>query len=484
MSVVLGQSLATAALCFALTGCSSTSLPISDANVAGFTADLSSELSRSEPLVAALTADEAVWRAVHHNHTVRVKELESALTEAKVRAQAGAMLPSIVAESDYYRRDRPSMSHSNLSSIFSTSTDLRTISRDIAVSWNILDFGLSLIRAQQGLDKALQQNEEANRVRSRIVEETRATFWRAVALERLEVTASRLDREVNAALVQSRAASRDPRLDPMASINYQRDILNSRRELNVLQTNLAGAVDQLKQSIGLPNIEKLPLNTDQTAHLMLPTTSSVDDIAVALRHRPEIRQHIYDLRITDAEVSATILQLLPGVTLSKSFASDTNSYLLHGNWVSWGVKIASNLMEFARLPVDLDAIDAQQHVHRQSALATAAAIAMQVHVARARMAVHVRAHRDARHFAEVQKQLLHQVQTSVRLGQVGHQALAREKLATLLAEVRSIVAYADLNAAFAGYATAMGNPEIPNRIVIANSWNRIDVEESNRSEKD
>ena len=183
---------------------------------------------------------------------------------------------------------------------------------------------------------------------------------------------------------------------------------------------------------------------------------------------------MYDMRITDDEVNATVLQLLPGVTLSKTFASDSNSYLLHANWISWGTKIAGNLVDLVRLPSDLDAIDAQQRVHRQNALATAATIAMQVHVARTRIAVHLRAHRDAVHFAAVQRQLLGQVRTTVRLGRVGRQALAREKLATLLAEVRAIVAFADLHAAFAAYATAMGHPAAADRMVVANGWSRLE----------
>ena len=477
MNVISGRRLASAALYLMLTGCSAISPPLSEANVADFSAHLSNELvSIPEPLVGALTVDDAVMRAVRYNHAIRAKELEAALAEARVRAQAGSMLPSMVAESDYYRRDRPHMSHSSLTSAFSTSTDLRTISRDIAISWNILDFGLSFVRARQGLDKALQQHEEANRVRARIVEETRAIFWRAVALERLGPALSRLDREVNAALMEAGAASRDTQIDPMASINYQRDILNSRRELNLLQTSLAGAVDQLKQSIGLPQLENMRLDERPTAQVVLPSTSPADDVVLALRQRPEIRQQMYDMRITDEEVNATILQLLPGFTFTRTFSSDTNSFLLHANWISWGTKIAGNLMNLARLPADLDAIDAQQRVHRQNALATAATIAMQVCVARARMVVHVRAHRDAMQFVEVQHRLLSQVWTSAKLGRVGRQVIVREKLSLLLAEVRAIVAFADLHAAVAAYATAMGHPGDPDRTVIANSSHKIDVE--------
>lgn len=443
----------------ALTGCASLSPPVTHAEVAGFAAKLVDDLGvLPEPVNGPITVDDAVGRAVRFNQAIRAKELEAALSDARVRAQSGAMLPSVVAESDYYRRDRPMASHSNQSSTYASSSDLGNVSRDMALSWNILDFGLSYVRTRQSLDKALQQHEELRRVRARIVEETRSIFWRAVALEKLTPALARLDREVGDAIRLSRQAAQDLQVDPMTQITFQRDMLNLQRDLNQLDSGLAGATDQLKVLIGLPAIERLPLSS-QRRSVSLPEVneSAEDDARIALSQRPEIRQHMYDLRITQDEVKATILQVLPGITLSRTFASDSNSFLLHSNWISWGARIAGNLMNLVRLPNDLDAIEAQKIVHRQNALATAAAVVMQVQVARARMAVLHRAYRDAERFTDAQRQLLLQVQTATKLGKVGQQALTREKLATLQAEVRSILAYADLHAAYAAYATARGD---------------------------
>jgi outer membrane protein TolC len=443
----------------AIGGCAMVSPPVTGPQVAGFSAHLIGELEAApEPLAGLLTADDAVTRAVRFNRTIRAKELEAALAAAKVVSQSGAMLPNIVAESTYYRRDLPALSHSNLSPVYSTSTDLHDVSRSITLSWNILDFGLSYVRAKQGLDKALQQREDARRVTARIVEETRAIYWRAVALQQLGPALFLLDPEIDEAILLSLEAAADKRLDPLVSINYQHDLLNAQRELNGLQTSLAGATDQLKQSIGLPLIDRFalePIRTGASPHL--PIRSPSADVTEALRQRPEIRQSMYDLRMTSEDVNAAVLQLLPGITINSAFNNDSNSYLLHSNWISWGTKIAGNLIGLARLPADLETIEAQEQVHRENALAIAATIAMQVHVARARLAVQARAYRDAERFAGVQRQLLHQVKTSVRLEKVGQQALVREKLATLLADVRATVAFADLQAAVAAYATARGD---------------------------
>jgi outer membrane protein TolC len=456
----------------ALTGCAAMSPPVTPSQVAGFTAHLADQLAVvPEPLIGPLTVDDAVNRAVHFNHAIRAKELEAALADAKVRAQGGAMLPSLVAELDYYQRDRPMMSRSSQSSVYSGSTDLRSVSRDIALSWNILDFGLSYVRSRQSLDKALQQHEEARRVRARIVEETRSIFWRAVALQMLGPAQSRLEREVSEAIRLARKAAHDLQVDPMIQVTFQRDMLNLQRDLNQLDAGLAGSMDQLKASIGMPLLDRLELQSRRSLADLPPVIESADeDVRMALSQRPEIRQHMYDLRITEDEIKATILQVLPGITLNRTLAGDSNSFLYHSNWISWGTRIAGNLMNLVRLPSDLDVIGVQQEVHRQNALATAAAIAMQVHVARARIAIQKRTYRDAERFADAQRHLLGQVHTSVKLGRIGQSALTREKLASLQADVRLVLAFADLHAAFAAYATARGEEPLA-----ADGWSTIAV---------
>lgn len=443
-----------------LAGCAAISPPVTRGEIAGFTAQLSEELAATPgPPDGVLTADGAVYRAVMYNHAVRAKEREVILAEARAYAQSGAMLPGIVVNSDYYKRDRPLLSRSDRSDLYATSTDTRTIAREIGLSWNILDFGLSFVRTRQGLDEALRQAEEARRVTSRLIEETRSIYWRAVAFETIAPAMARLDKEVEAAMEMSRMAAGNPALDPMEPITYQRELLNLQRELNELLSSLAGATDQLKHSIGSPGLQQLQLETGKVMPAGPRLAKHADeDVQMALLQRSEIRQQMYDLRITADEAKATVLRAVPGATFSRSFAADSNSFLFHSHWVSWGAQLAGNLINIVRLPSDLAAVDAQQAVNRQNALSVAATVVMQVHVARARLWIQDRAYRDARRFADIQRSLMQQVRASVAAGKTGPHAIAREKLATLLAEARAIIAYADVEAARAAYATARGDP--------------------------
>jgi hypothetical protein len=249
----------------------------------------------------------------------------------------------------------------------------------------------------------------------------------------------------------------DVAIDPVHFINFQRDLLNTRRELNDLFAQLAGAEHQLRNLANIMSPGELTLDTRKNpTAITLPQRTGAEDVALALNLRPEMRQRFYDVRITEQEVHATFLRMLPGATLTQALSQDSNSFLLHGNWVAWSARIAANLIDIVRLPDRLDAVDAQQASNVRNAMVAAAAIAMQVHVARARLAVQHSVYRDAEDFARNQAVLLQQVRNSVLAGKLPEQMVAREELSTVLAQVRAVVAYGDLEAAFAAYRSAIG----------------------------
>ena len=293
---------------------------------------------------------------------------------------------------------------------------------------------------------------------AKVVEETRSQFWRAMAYEKLRPAILALKGQVDKAIAMSGQSANDRRIDPMVAINYQRELLNVQRDLHQLNNSIAGATDQLRQAIGAPHNAPLQfLDVRDLNVAVLLRSTAADDVARALRQRPEVRQVMLDLRISEDEIDAALLQLLPGVSLSVTSALDADSHLLHANWVSWGAKIAGNLISLIRLPDTLAHIDAQKAVQRQNAVATAVTIAAQVHVARTRMSVLLSAYHDAVLFEKIQRDLLYQVKTGISTGSIPQQALIREKYATLLAEVRAILAYGDLYASWATLRTATGD---------------------------
>ena len=457
-------------LSFGLGGCELASKRLSDSDVASFAVTLNQAAQvADEPPEGRLDIHDAVARAIKYNASIRAEELATALAWAKVNAANVSMLPSLVADSRYYGRSEPALSRSTTSSVYSTSSAATGLASELKLSWNILDFGIAYIRSEQAADKADKQFEESRRITTKVIEETRSAYWRSVAFNHLTTRLERLRPDIKRMLDTSKQASLDEAIDPLITINYQRDILNLQRELNQLHTSLAGSEARLRQLTGLSQTAPLRLKPPRTGS---PASSLIglpeDDVMSALNNRYEIRQLMLDLRITDREVNATILQLLPGISLARGLASDSNSFLLHANWTTWGAQFAWNLINLAHLPRQIDVLDAQMQVYRQQAVALAATIAMQVYVARAQIEAQRKAFRDTVVFAAIQNKMLKQVKAAAAVGTVAPQALVKEQLATLLADVRARLAQADLEGAEAAYAASISR-DLPASIEIQNS---------------
>lgn len=432
-------------------GCVTAPQPLSTSAVSAYSSELLAKTSAlDEPISGEIDVYDAIARAIKYNADLKARELAVAVENAKVSAQSAELLPEFIADSSFYGRGRKDWSYTSLSPSYGASSDL-------ALSWNILDFGLSYVRAQQAGDKALYQAEEYRRAVARVAEETRLAYWRAVANARLLGQLSKLQRDIDAAINASQAQSKDPHLDPMLALSYGRDLLNTQRELNLLVASLAGADAQLKQLINVPQDQTLNLKRQpENEQRMFNAVTAAESVKIALENRAEVRQLMYQMRITSQDVDALVLQSLPGLTINGGLAGASLSVLANGNWVAWGAKAAWNVMSLLRIPASLDVIDAEKAAIRQQALAVAVAISMQAHVSCAQHRLLRRVYDDAETYLKVQRQIERQSKISVGLGQSSKQALTREKLSTLLAEVRATLAYADYQNARGLYLSTLG----------------------------
>ena len=72
-------------------------------------------------------------------------------------------------------------------SVFSDVSQDKTLrSGDLALSWNILDFGLSYVRARQAADQVLIAREIQRRTTHGLLEDVRSEFWRAASLSKAD----------------------------------------------------------------------------------------------------------------------------------------------------------------------------------------------------------------------------------------------------------------------------------------------------------
>lgn len=460
------QFLLTALACgFAMTiaGCAVRPEPISPSQSIVFTENRIERIhAQQEKVAGAISLHEAMARAIKFNLDTRVEQAQAALRLKELDLSHYKMLPALVAGSGFTGRDNLSASSSQSISTGrqsvepSTSSEKSLLSSDLTFSWNILDFGLSYVRAQQLADEALIAEETRRRVANRVIEDVRTAYWRAVTAERLASRMRGLEAQVQGALRDTRRQFNDVHVNPVTALSYERDLVEVRRQIQQVDSDLAVAKSQLAALMNLTPGTPYRLVDSRAASVPTLKKTPAEMLRIALNNRPEMREVQYRMRINEKETTAALLELLPGAQLYIGGNYDSNKFLFNNNWLGYGAKASWNLLKIVQFPARKASIEAQEVMLDERSMALTMAIMTQVHVSRARYALAYRDLSTAADMLNVQNSLLAQIRSQIAVDRSGSQLLIKEELNTLLAEVRFDLAHAQLQNAFASVYGALG----------------------------
>ncbi|MEL6743950.1 MAG: TolC family protein [Pseudomonadota bacterium] len=440
-------------LALSLSACTITPKPLTTGAVKSFASDTLGRVTLGqEPVTNAITLYEAMARALKYNLDFKVEMYNEALASKQLASARLEALPNLVANAGYVGRNNNSGNTGSL-----TFPDKDKFQNDITLSWNILDFGLSKVRAEQAADEVLVATERRRKIINRVIEDVRTAYWRTISADRLVEGLRRLEGRTKKALRNSQALQRDGMSSPLTALTYQRELVEIQQRIQRLQKDLSLAKMQLAALMNIRPGEHfslaMPKRHAATASLDM---SAEDMVFAALENRPEIRDVQYKLRINKKETKALLLELLPGINLFGGANIDSDSYLLNSNWVGWGAKATFNLFNVFKYPARKRTVQAKDEVLDARALAVTMAIMTQVHVSRIRYGHAQKLYRTASRHLKVQKGILGQIKASHREGQASEQTLIREEMNTLASRVSADIAYADLQNAYANIFASMG----------------------------
>lgn len=465
MLAVLAAEVAT----LALGGCMVSPQPLEPADIAASAqASLDAASAHQEPVKGTIDLAEAMARAVLYNLDNRVALLEATLRSEKIRSEGLSALPEVAARAGYTGRNVVDASYSK--DIFtdkpslqtSTSQDLDQFTRNLAVSWNVLDLGLSYVRAKQAADRALIAQEQRRRIMARVIEEVRVAYWRALAAEYLGREMRVLEGEVREALKQAQRLAAEGQTPPLVALSYQREVYEIMDRLQSVEAEVAAARNQLAALMNLAPGTQFKLVRPAGTALPSVKGNARDLVKEAISQRAEVREMLYEQRIGDLDGTKALLELLPGISLDGGPNFTSNSYTWANNWVGWGARASWNLMKLAWYPVTKAELDADANLREERLKATVATVALQVHVSRVRYGLAQRRADTLGQFTAVQARLLDRLKASATSAQMASESeVVREKLSALLARARHDVAVADAQAAYAGILTTLGRDPYP-----------------------
>jgi outer membrane protein TolC len=288
-----------------------------------------------------------------------------------------------------------------------------------------------------------------------------------------------MDEWVKSALEKAQAVQDEKLSTPLVPLQYKLDLLNTQRFIQQLFRELNTAKLQLAALMNLPPGQEhamvlmVPEREARTLNLPLDMTVLEDR---ALEARPELRMIDYRRRINARETKAAILEMLPSLNLAVGGNYSSNSFLFNNNWASYAARASWNLLNIFRYPARAKTIEAQDKVLHTQNLALTMAIMSQVHVSVAQVAQAKKETSTTRLYHDTQSQITEQTRLAWRTARLSEQAVLRERVNQVAAQLRYDAAEAELQAAWASLLAAVGEDVLPNDLTQVQSVSDLALE--------
>lgn len=342
-----------------------------------------------QPVIRAIPLEEAMARAVRYNLDHRLKTMESALAMGQSTLAGYQLLPQVALQAGYTGRSNSLGSSSrslltgDTSLQYSTSSDRAYGDVDLAMTWNILDFGVSYFKARQQADRYLVSEQRRRKVVQNIIQEVRQAYWRAAVAQELLPDIATFLKEANLALEDAKKSGDTLLQAPLDTLKYRMGLLETVYQIVTLQRDLSVAKTQLAALMNLDLKEDFRLEVPDRQAMATPNVLHDTDLLerMALFLRPELREEDYQKRIDVAETKATLLQALPGLSFQAGLHGSNNSFLFNKQWADGGLKMAWNLINLAAGGDTLQVASIREEAGDMRRLSLGVAILTQVHVA-------------------------------------------------------------------------------------------------------
>lgn len=411
-----------------------------------------------------LTVDDAIALAIAHNLDARVKLLEEVLAQGKADLSMFAMLPQMAAKAGMSRRGPEKATRSKDLSTgttgeFSTSDERATRTYDLTATWNLVDFGIAMLRSDQEEDRVKLALEKRRRALHLLIQDVQAAYWKAVVNEYAERKYDALELRLMRSVADAENAERSKVGDPMQMLAHQRAIVDTMRQIAEMQRQTATARADLAGLMGVQSVAAFQLVELADGAELKVEVAAADVEAmqqVALDNRPELRGEEAQFRIDVDEIYTELLKSLPGIGPFIGHHYDTNSYLKYNAWADAGVQVAWNLVDVLSAPKRIDQAKNVAEVTRARRLALGMAVVTQVRVADIQYRQALKEYRLTEQMAGIDRRITSLAEKSRNAGSGSAMEEMKAEASAMLSTLRRFILYSDVQAARARLNAAMG----------------------------
>ncbi|WP_245651261.1 TolC family protein [Paramagnetospirillum marisnigri] len=422
------------------------------------------EAMPQERLQKPLTVDDAIALAVANNLDARVKEMEEVLAAGKADLSQFAMLPELALKGGWTKRNTKKLTASrdtNTGSMgnFSVGEDQISRTGDLTATWNLVDFGIAMLRSDQEEDRVKLVMEKRRRALHLLIQDVQAAYWKAVINEYAEKKYISLEQRLIKSVADAEEAERNRVGDPMQMLAHQRAIVDTMRQIAELQRQTAPARAELAGLMGLPSASGyrlLELKDDSFLNVV-EAAEAVEAMEItALANRPELRSEEAQFRIDVKDVRTELLKSLPGIGPFMGGHYDSSTFIKYNAWADAGLHMAWNLIDMISTPKRIGQAKNVAEVTRARRLALGMAVVTQVHVADIQYRHSLKEYRLTEQMAAIDRRISGLASKSKQAGSGSAMEEIKAEAAGMLSTLRRFILYSDLQAARARLNSAMG----------------------------
>lgn len=346
------------------------------------------------PINGPLSLDEAMARALKYNLDRRAKQMEEALALGQLDVTKYDMLPKVLAQAGYSRRDSQRFTGSTkygdpvpgsfAPSETSSSSEAAHYTADLGLTWSLLDFGMGYYGAKQQADRFMIAGEKRRKAMHLLMQDVRTAYWRAASAQLLKADVQKTIQLAEEALADSRKAATERVRNPLEPLRYQRQLLENMRLLESIDQELSSAQVDLASLINAPLGQPIQIATTDLKNISNEVTQvPVQKLEeVALTRNADLREQHYNGRIAREETRRTLVRMFPNVSFNYGTKYDTDNYLLNRTWNEAGIQMSFNLMNLFTGASQMKLADAGVALADQRRMATQLSVLTQVHLSR------------------------------------------------------------------------------------------------------
>ncbi len=303
-----------------------------------------------------LTLSDVIRIGLENNLDMRISRIMEDIADDEALSEKLKMLPNMDAQADYSRRNKYNISwYEDVETGervmgSSTNQEKESKSMSISLSWNILDFGLSYIRARQSAMGAEIKRLERIRQAQTLALDIASAYWQVILSEKDLQYIKKLEAEVAEYKKRADEMVAQRRLDPIAAKGMDKQLISLAIAANNLQADISGAKIRLAELMGVTPMTEFELAQDEPFDKYLedlPNPEKLDPMKlemISLNNRPELYASDIQQKVQQDEARAALVSMFPGIRFDIGSHYNGNTYLVNKSWVTVGAGIAYDIL--------------------------------------------------------------------------------------------------------------------------------------------